>query len=114
MNVPFTTGLGGRQGAQACSSDRADLGDDPSALVVVVLETASGAVGRRFESCRGHHPLQHPNLWLLIAGPTIRLSPSVSFRPSLIVEGVSAGRTVSVDGVGVLPNWPVACQRVGV
>src|SRR6266508_6044146 len=76
MNVPFTTGLGGRQGAQACSSDRADLGDDPSALVVVVLETASGAVGRRFESCRGHHPLQHPNLWLLIAGPTIRLSPN--------------------------------------
>ena len=42
MNVPFATGLGGRQGAQAGSPDRADLGDQPSVLVLVVLETASG------------------------------------------------------------------------
>src|SRR6266498_5429968 len=37
--------------------------------------TASGAVGRRFESCRGHQSVQHPNLYLLVAGPRIRLRP---------------------------------------
>src|SRR6266702_3494529 len=38
---------------------------------------------------------------------------SVSFRPSLIVEGVSAGRTVWAGGVGVLPNSPVWAWSAG-
>ena len=73
MSVPFTRGSGGRQGARAVNARSADLGGLGSVLVGLVLGVASGAVGRRFESCRGHHPLQHPNLWLLVAGPTIRL-----------------------------------------
>src|SRR6266542_2929483 len=39
-----------------------------------------------------HHPLQHPNLWLLIAGPTIRLSPST---PAVVrdLAGQGVGRS---------------------
>jgi hypothetical protein len=39
--------------------------------------------------------------------------PSGSFRPWLIVEAVSAGRTVWAGGVGVLPTWPVWAWSAG-
>jgi hypothetical protein len=40
MSVPFARGLGGRQGARAVNSERADLDDLPSALVGLVLGVA--------------------------------------------------------------------------
>lgn len=43
MSVPFTRGLGGRQGARAVNAKRADLGDRLSVLVRAILGVALGA-----------------------------------------------------------------------
>jgi hypothetical protein len=48
MSVPFARGLGGRQGARAVNSERADLDDLPSALVGLVLGVALQAESRRW------------------------------------------------------------------
>jgi hypothetical protein len=55
MSVPFTRGLGGRQGARAVNSERADLGDLPSVLVGLALGVALQAGGQGFESPQLHH-----------------------------------------------------------
>ncbi len=49
MSVPFTRGSGGRQGARAVNTKRADLGDLPSVLVGLVLGVALQARGRVFD-----------------------------------------------------------------
>jgi len=54
MSVPFARGLGGRQGARAVNSERADLGDRVSLLVGVAVGVALQAGDRGFEP---HQPL---------------------------------------------------------
>jgi hypothetical protein len=107
--MPFTRGLGGRQGARAVNVERADLGDLPSGLVRLVLGVALQAEGRGFESRQLHHQ-RLPAAPQFSAGGDACSQASTALH-DLLTLAYRPGRAPRDAPPGQLPNARIGRSR---